>query len=66
MASGKTWDGGRQEEGRKYAEGEREKMKVTNVIDKQEARSKKLEKKRKRKEKEKAVSPFQSNHSRAC
>ena len=57
---------GAKEEGRKYAEGEREKMKVTNVIDKQEARSKKLEKKRKRKEKEKAVSPFQSNYSRAC
>lgn len=59
---------GAKEEGQKYAEGEREKMKVTNVIDKQEARSKKLEKKRKRKEKEKekAVSSFQSNHSRAC
>jgi len=57
---------GVKEEGQKYAEGEREKMKVTNVIDKQEARSKKLEKKPKRKEKEQAVSSIQSNHSRAC
>lgn len=49
---------GAKAEGRKYAEGEREKMKTANVIDKQEARSKRLEKKRKRKEKEKAVSHF--------
>ncbi|KAK2460753.1 hypothetical protein APHAL10511_007223 [Amanita phalloides] len=40
-------------EGRKFAEGEREKMKTSDVFDKHEAREKKREKKRKRKEKEK-------------
>ncbi|KAF8878069.1 P-loop containing nucleoside triphosphate hydrolase protein [Infundibulicybe gibba] len=39
-------------EGKKFAEGERGKMQVTNVLDKEEAREKKREKKRKRKEKE--------------
>jgi hypothetical protein len=43
------------EEGRKFAEGEVGKMRVTNVVDKEEAREKKREKKRKRKEREKAV-----------
>ncbi|KAJ7662095.1 ATP-dependent RNA helicase dbp-4 [Mycena polygramma] len=42
------------EEGRKFAEGEMGKMRVTNVLDKEEAREKKREKKRKRKEREKA------------
>ena len=49
---------GAKAEGRKFAEEEREKMKAVDVIDKQEARSKRLEKKRKRKEKDKAVSHF--------
>ncbi len=39
-------------EGAKYAEGERGKMKVADVVDKEEARKKKREKKRKRKERE--------------
>ncbi|KAJ7757113.1 P-loop containing nucleoside triphosphate hydrolase protein [Mycena metata] len=42
-------------EGRKFAEGEVGKMRVTNVLDKEEAREKKREKKRKRKEREKEV-----------
>ncbi|KAJ6588533.1 P-loop containing nucleoside triphosphate hydrolase protein [Mycena capillaripes] len=42
------------EEGRKFAEGEVGKMRVANVVDKEEAREKKREKKRKRKEREKA------------
>ncbi|KAJ7120979.1 P-loop containing nucleoside triphosphate hydrolase protein [Mycena epipterygia] len=42
-------------EGLKFAEGEMGKMKVTNVLDKEEAREKKREKKRKRKEREKAA-----------
>jgi ATP-dependent RNA helicase DDX10/DBP4 len=44
---------GAQEEGRKFAQGERDKMKVTNVVDREEAKDKKREKKRKRKEREK-------------
>lgn len=47
---------GVQEEGQKFAEEERVKMRATDVVDKGEAREKKREKKRKRKEKEKAVS----------
>jgi ATP-dependent RNA helicase DDX10/DBP4 len=47
---------GAQEEGRKFAEGERTKMKVADVVDREEAREKKREKKRKRKDREKAVS----------
>ncbi|KAK0220932.1 P-loop containing nucleoside triphosphate hydrolase protein [Armillaria nabsnona] len=39
-------------EGEKYAEGERGKMKIADVVDKEEAREKKREKKRKRKERE--------------
>ncbi|SJL10470.1 related to ATP-dependent RNA helicase dbp4 [Armillaria ostoyae] len=39
-------------EGAKYAEGERGKMKIADVVDKEEAREKKREKKRKRKERE--------------
>ncbi|PBK81455.1 DEAD-domain-containing protein [Armillaria gallica] len=39
-------------EGEKYAEGERGKMRVADVVDKEEAREKKREKKRKRKERE--------------
>ncbi|PBK63261.1 DEAD-domain-containing protein [Armillaria solidipes] len=39
-------------EGEKYAEGERGKMKIADVMDKEEAREKKREKKRKRKERE--------------
>ncbi|KXN84023.1 ATP-dependent RNA helicase DBP4 [Leucoagaricus sp. SymC.cos] len=46
---------GAQEEGQKFAEGERTKMKVTDVVDRQEAKDKKREKKRKRKERERAV-----------
>ncbi|KAJ7507376.1 ATP-dependent RNA helicase dbp-4 [Mycena galericulata] len=42
-------------EGRKFAAGEMGKMKVANVLDKEEAREKKREKKRKRKEREKAL-----------
>lgn len=43
---------GVKEEGQKFAEDERGKMKVTDLVDKEEAREKKREKKRKRKEKE--------------
>ena len=43
-------------EGNKFAEGERARMKATDVVDKEEAREKKREKKRKRKEKEQTVS----------
>ncbi|KAG6857518.1 hypothetical protein H0H87_002143 [Tephrocybe sp. NHM501043] len=43
---------GAQAEGRKFAEGERGKMKVADVLDKEEARAKKRERKRKRKERE--------------
>ena len=39
-------------EGVKYAEGERTKMKETDLVDKEEAKAKKREKKRKRKERE--------------
>ncbi|KAF8062332.1 P-loop containing nucleoside triphosphate hydrolase protein, partial [Lyophyllum atratum] len=46
---------GVKEEGQKFAEGERGKMKVTDVVDKEEAREKKREKKRKRKERESGV-----------
>ncbi|KAJ7077803.1 ATP-dependent RNA helicase dbp-4 [Mycena crocata] len=42
-------------EGHKFAEEEIGKMRVTNVLDKEEARDKKREKKRKRKEREKAA-----------
>ncbi|KAJ3762965.1 ATP-dependent RNA helicase dbp-4 [Lentinula raphanica] len=41
------------QEGKQYAETERGKMKIADVLDKQEAREKKKEKKRKRKEREK-------------
>jgi len=44
---------GAKEEGKKFAEGERGKMTVTDVVDREEAREKKREKKRKRKEREK-------------
>jgi ATP-dependent RNA helicase DDX10/DBP4 len=47
---------GAQEEGKKFAEDERTKMKVADVADREEAREKKREKKRKRKEREKNVS----------
>ncbi|KAG5651590.1 hypothetical protein H0H81_008111 [Sphagnurus paluster] len=43
------------EEGKKFAEEERGKMKVTDLVDKEEAREKKREKKRKRKEREHGV-----------
>lgn len=49
---------GAQEEGKKFAEGERGKMKVADIVDRQEAKEKKREKKRKRKEREKNVSAF--------
>ncbi|KAK0205422.1 P-loop containing nucleoside triphosphate hydrolase protein [Desarmillaria ectypa] len=42
-------------EGAKYAEGERGKMKIADVADKEEAREKKREKKRKRKEREREM-----------
>jgi len=42
------------EAGKKFAEGERSRMKERDVVDKQEEREKKREKKRKRKEREKA------------
>ncbi|KAF8178079.1 P-loop containing nucleoside triphosphate hydrolase protein [Mycena galopus ATCC 62051] len=45
---------GVEEEGRRFAEGEKGKMQETNVRDKEEAKEKKREKKRKRKEREKA------------
>jgi ATP-dependent RNA helicase DDX10/DBP4 len=41
--------------GRKFAEGERGRLRVADVVDKEEAQEKKREKKRKRKEREKAV-----------
>ncbi|KAF9070409.1 P-loop containing nucleoside triphosphate hydrolase protein [Rhodocollybia butyracea] len=43
------------EAGNKYAEAERGKMKIADVLDKQEARDKKKEQKRKRKERERMV-----------
>ncbi|KAF8635697.1 hypothetical protein AX15_000322 [Amanita polypyramis BW_CC] len=46
---------GIREEGQKFAAGEREKMRTTDVVDKQEAREKKHEKKRKRKEREQTM-----------
>ncbi|KAF9492663.1 DEAD-domain-containing protein [Pleurotus eryngii] len=46
---------GVKEEGKKFAEGERGKMRVTDRVDKQEARDKKREKKRKRKERERGT-----------
>lgn len=49
---------GVQEEGQKFAEGVRGKMKVTDTVDREEAKVKKREKKRKRKEQEKGVSNF--------
>lgn len=42
--------------GRKFVEGERGRLKVADVLDKEEAKEKKREKKRKRKEREKGVS----------
>ncbi|KAJ7326318.1 ATP-dependent RNA helicase dbp-4 [Mycena albidolilacea] len=45
---------GVEEEGRRFAEGEKGKMQEANVRDKEEAKEKKREKKRKRKEREKA------------
>jgi ATP-dependent RNA helicase DDX10/DBP4 len=44
---------GAQEEGRKFAQGERDKMKIADVVDREEAKDKRREKKRKRKEREK-------------
>jgi ATP-dependent RNA helicase DDX10/DBP4 len=51
---------GVEEEGRRFAEGEKGKIQEANVRVKEEAKEKKREKKRKRKEREKAVSalPF--------
>ena len=46
---------GAKEEGQLFAQEESKKMRVADVVDKQEARAKKQEKKRKRKEKEKMV-----------
>ena len=46
---------GAKEAGKKFAEGERGRMKERDLVDKEEARGKKREKKRKRKEREKAV-----------
>lgn len=46
------------EEGNKYAEAERGKMKIADVWDKQEAKEKKKEKKRKRNEREKMAVRF--------
>ena len=46
---------GVKEEGKKFAEGERGKMKVADLVDKEEAREKKREKKRKRKDRENAA-----------
>lgn len=43
------------EAGRKFAEGERVRLKVVDLIDKEEAKEKKREKKRKRKEREREV-----------
>lgn len=43
-------------EGKKFAEGERGRMRVADAVDKEEAREKKREKKRKRKDKENGVS----------
>lgn len=48
---------GAKEEGQLFAQEESKKMRVADVVDKQEARAKKQEKKRKRKEKEKMVCP---------
>ncbi|KAF4579554.1 ATP-dependent RNA helicase dbp4 [Pleurotus pulmonarius] len=46
---------GVKEEGKKFAESERGKMRVTDQVDRQEAKEKKREKKRKRKERERGV-----------
>ncbi|KAF5384112.1 hypothetical protein D9615_003227 [Tricholomella constricta] len=46
---------GVKEEGKRFAEGERGKMEVTDIVDKEEWREKKREKKRKRKERENGV-----------
>ncbi|TFK31678.1 DEAD-domain-containing protein [Crucibulum laeve] len=43
---------GVQEEGKKFAQGERSKMNVADILDKEEAKQKKKEKKRKRKDRE--------------
>ena len=50
---------------RRFAEAEREKLKEADIVDKQVAKEKKMEKKRKRKERESAVSLsiFCSTHS---
>jgi len=47
---------GAKEEGQKFAQAERSKMEVANVLDKAEAKEKKREKKRKRKERERMMS----------
>lgn len=58
LADGKEWIEGQgglegvQQEGRKFAEEERSKKEVTDVLDKAQAKAKKQEKKRKRKERE--------------
>jgi len=49
---------GAKEAGKKFAEGERGKMREVDVIDKAEAKEKKREKKRKRKQREKGVRYF--------
>lgn len=46
---------GVKEEGKKFAEGERGRMRVADVVDKEEAKDKKREKKRKRKDRENEV-----------
>ena len=66
VADGEEWirerggEGGVMEEGRRYAEGERGRMKEGELQDKEEAREKKREKKRKRKEREKESMGFGS------
>ena len=61
LADGQEWLEGKglegaKEEGKKFAEEERGKMKLADVVDKAEAREKKKEKKRKRKERENLMS----------
>lgn len=60
LADGEEWLEGKgmegaKEEGKKFAEEERGKMKLADVVDKAEARQKKKEKKRKRKERERMI-----------
>ncbi|KAJ2933321.1 hypothetical protein H1R20_g3746, partial [Candolleomyces eurysporus] len=61
LADGEEWLEGKglegaKEEGKKFAEEERGKMKLADVVDKAQAREKKKEKKRKRKERENLMS----------